>query len=888
MLAKISIQKFTLGFSLLVLFTALFARASAESPAFQTYTQRDGLASDFVTSIAFARDGATWIGTARGATTAQDKYWVTYTAAHGLGNAHITGIAIASDSKIYFATNGGGLSVFDGANRKTYNTGNSAIPSNFLTSVAVDKQNRVWVGTSGAGVAKLEAEQWTKINLPHNYANAFALDANGNPWIATNDGAIFFDGKNLGRLGTQHGFPSNRVNAVAIGADGRVWFGTDNGAVVYDGRALRVYQERDGLANNSVRAIAFDAQRRAWIGTARGISILDGARWIKYTRADGLADDAPTAIAFDARGNAWVGTGHGISAFGDAKLIRPTLAPVVFIHGWHTADSDVLDDTEFRFIRKSLERDGFQVFYAQGISPYRTLFQNAATLRDVIADVKAKTGARQVDLLAFSMGGLNTRAYLESSFYNDDVRRAIILGTPMAGVQLWYPLLTREIEERPTEPSVIELSPEYATLFNRTHTPRATVPYDLVAGDARNQPGLDLLKIFPASDGLIEQWSAHALQGPLVRHVANADAHDWNPSPLPFNITAYLYPAQTYERYIRNGLRDPDARPLGFAAAPVEPLPPRNTAPLSVDTLRAGATITRAIVIDANRAARFFARWDRGDVEMKLRAPDGSRYEPNAPRDATYLKADIGSLIAYSIPRAQVGTWLLTATRLDKDSEPMALTLYADFDADLRLNIGADRAWYDLGAPVVITATLSNRASGADVRAQLQWLGDGATPRGAAREIKIAETMPGFYTQTISDTRRGGYYLLRVSARGAGFARERQMLFSVSPKTAIFTGTQRAHKEDDAWIIEADVEIARAGEFALSAILRNSKGEVILALTAPQALKQGAQTATITIPGRDLRGRAGAHSVDLILLDAAWTAVPVDESLNAMMLEVGQ
>jgi hypothetical protein len=70
--------------------------------------------------------------------------------------------------------------------------------------------------------------------------------------------------------------------------------------------------------------------------------------------------------------------------------------------------------------------------------------------------------------------------------------------------------------------------------------------------------------------------------------------------------------------------------------------------------------------------------------------------------------------------------------------------------------------------------------------------------------------------------------------------------------------------------------------------LRNAKGEVVLALTAPQTLKPGAQTATITIPGRDLRGRAGAHQVDLILMDAGWTAVQVDESLNAIMLEVGQ
>ena len=45
----------------------LSSAARADNPAFQTYTQRDGLAADYVTSVAFASDGAVWVGTTRGA-----------------------------------------------------------------------------------------------------------------------------------------------------------------------------------------------------------------------------------------------------------------------------------------------------------------------------------------------------------------------------------------------------------------------------------------------------------------------------------------------------------------------------------------------------------------------------------------------------------------------------------------------------------------------------------------------------------------------------------------------------------------------------------------------------------------------------------------------------
>ncbi len=875
---------------LFLLSSTLFSTARADAPAFQTYTQRDGLAADYVTSIAFTPDGAVWIGTPRGATRVQDRYWVTYTAANGFGNSWISGIAVGGDGKVYFATNGGGLTVFDGAARKTITTSNSAILSNYLTAVAVDKQNRVWVGTYGAGIARLTGETWTKSNLGNNYVNALALDASGNPWVATNDGAFFFDGQRWTQFTQAAGLASSRVSAVAVAPDGRIWFATDNGVTVYDNKSYRSYKETDGLASNTTRAISVDAQRRVWVGTARGISVLDSGKWKTYTRADGLADDEVTTLAVDARGNPGVGTTHGLSVFGAAALTRAATLPVVLVHGWHTADSDQIDDTEFRFIKRYLEQDGFSVFYAAGISPYRTLFQNAATLRDDIAKVRAQTDAPRVDIIAFSMGGLNTRAYLESTLYQNDVRRAIILGTPEAGVRLWYPLLTREIEDRPTEPSVTELSPEYAALFNRTHAPRATVPYDLLTGDARSQSGLELLKIFPPSDGLIDAWSALALNGPQVRRVLDSDVHAWDPTPVPFNIASYLYPAQTYERFIRNALRDPDARPIGLAAASLEPIAPRNTTPLNVDTLRAGESITRSVTIDANRAARFFARWNAGDVDLKLRAPDGTRYTPDNFQDATYLKADIGSFIGYSIPRAQSGVWSISATRLDQGTQSLTVTTYADLDADLRLNAETDRAWYPLGAPVVVSATLSNNASGADVRAKIEWLGDGVTPRGVPVEVGLLEEgEPGTYANTIAGLTRGGYYLVRVTARGAGFARERQTIFALSPKTAAFAGSPRVRVEGTAGsyselVIDANVNAVRAGAFALSATVRDTRGQIIVSLTAPLTLTVGTQTASLAIPGRDIRARGidGPYTIDLILMDAAWTAVQVDEAPNAL------
>lgn len=885
-------KRFVIFVCVFVLSVGLTTSLFADAPAMQTYTQRDGLADDYVTAVSIQRDGTRWLGTARGLTRIQDQVWFTFTDANGLNNSWVSAIA-TSDNQTYIATHGGGLTIFDGATSQTLDAANSKLPSDYLTAVAIDLHKRVWVGTEGYGVARLDGNTWTRFSLANNYINAMAFDAKNQTWVATNGGAFVFDGQAWTPVTST---ANKRVSSIALAPDGKVWLGTHDGVMAIDGNAARTYTKANGLADNDVRAIAVDAAR-VWIGTARGLSLFENNRWQTYTRANGLADDQVNALAIDAQKNLWIGTPRGLSIMGNANLQRATSLPVVLVHGWHTADSDQLDDTEFRFLRKYLQADGIQPFYAQGISPNQTLFQNAARLRDVIADVKKKTGASQVDILAFSMGGLNTRAYLESTLYQNDVHRAIILGTPQAGVQMWYPLLTREIEDRPTEPSVIELSPEYAGLFNRTHQPRATIPYDLLIGDAREQAGLDLLKQFPANDGLIDVFSAHDLAGVQVRRETNSDVHAWNPAPLVIDLTAYLYPIHTYEKYLRNALRDPNARPIGEPAKAAPPIQPRNITPMNIDTMRAGETITRTLIIDANRTANFIARWSAGDVDVKLRAPNGTLYasdtvsnsvssnEVNVPRldktgllDATYLKADIGNFIGYSIPRAITGTWTLTATRRDKTTGPITLTTYADLDADLKMNLQTDRAWYPPGAPVTLEASLSNQDLNTAVRAKIQWLGDGTSPRGAPLETSFTRQNEKYFA-TLTNLSHGGYYLARVTARGANYAREREIIFAISPNTATFAGKITPRATPSSIALDVPVTATRPGEFAIGVTLRGAKDELISSLTTPLTLKAGTQNVTLEIPGREIRARGidGAYNVDLILMDTSWAAVQVDE-----------
>jgi len=88
-----------------------------------TYTTDDGLAHNRVSAIAVAADGALWFGTGGGGVSRfdgqtlraepQDEAWTTYTTDDGLAGNFVHSIAVAPDETLWFGTFNG-VSRFDG------------------------------------------------------------------------------------------------------------------------------------------------------------------------------------------------------------------------------------------------------------------------------------------------------------------------------------------------------------------------------------------------------------------------------------------------------------------------------------------------------------------------------------------------------------------------------------------------------------------------------------------------------------------------------------------------------------------------------------------------------------------------------------------------------
>jgi sugar lactone lactonase YvrE len=214
----------------------------------------------------------------------------------------------------------------------------SSLPSNVVQTIALDRDGRVWIGTT-RGVAILELPQkgpaqWTIYNrdnsgLPDNDVHALAAGDEGQMWIGTDSGLTRFERNTWTTFTSLNSpLPALELRDLTVAPDGSVWAATAAGIAVLmpdENSAAegewRVYNTANSnLLNDVVFDIAVQAsseKTRVWFATDQGVSVLDlhDNTWTSYTSQNsGLAWDGVSDIAFDAQGQAWFTTfSRGVS-----------------------------------------------------------------------------------------------------------------------------------------------------------------------------------------------------------------------------------------------------------------------------------------------------------------------------------------------------------------------------------------------------------------------------------------------------------------------------------------------------------------------------------------------------------------------------------------------
>jgi PAS domain S-box-containing protein len=127
------------------------------------------------------------------------------------------------------------------------------------------------------------AWQWKNYRVPKNKKlnSVYAIhqDSKERLLIGTMDGLYTLENGDLRKF-RGHGFQVDRpVYFIVEDKKKRLWFGTDNGVVRWDGKEATGYSMADGLVGHETNRAAglVDSRGRIWIGTNLGVSIYDEA-----------------------------------------------------------------------------------------------------------------------------------------------------------------------------------------------------------------------------------------------------------------------------------------------------------------------------------------------------------------------------------------------------------------------------------------------------------------------------------------------------------------------------------------------------------------------------------------------------------------------------------
>ena len=268
-----------------------------------------------------------------------------------LKRKRIQAVLFQSESRLWIGTEGGGLYLF---NPKTNTIKNyqhdpnnpKSISSNYIRSLALDAQNKLWVGTfnnlniyweSTDSFYKYSYDPMDNRSLSQNSIRSLFLDSQGGMWLGTYFGGLNYYHplknrfKHLKQIPYHNSLNDNVVSCIVEDKDKNIWIGTnDRGLNLYNPntKVFTHYMLQEGspssIASNNIKAVYIDEKNDlVYIGThTGGLSVLHrkSKQVNHYTpKSCNLTDENVYAILPGDNNTLLLGTLNGLVLFDPQK-----------------------------------------------------------------------------------------------------------------------------------------------------------------------------------------------------------------------------------------------------------------------------------------------------------------------------------------------------------------------------------------------------------------------------------------------------------------------------------------------------------------------------------------------------------------------------------------
>ncbi len=244
---------------------------------FITIGAPEGLQDPFTRTVHQDRAGNILIGTAHGLYRLdRNGNLSTFTTQQGLAADYIVSIADTPDGAVWVGTPSG-LNRIDGDHVERFDA-QSGLLNSFIRALFVDRSGTLWIGTDG-GVNWFRNGRIEAPSLP-GFENAeiecFAEDHDGSVWIGSEErGLGHWSNETFSLVATRKSVPNLTIFSLLAGHDGALWIGTDSGGLIrMKDRGFIRLTTTEGLIDDKAVQLLDDGSR-LWIGSSRGISSID-------------------------------------------------------------------------------------------------------------------------------------------------------------------------------------------------------------------------------------------------------------------------------------------------------------------------------------------------------------------------------------------------------------------------------------------------------------------------------------------------------------------------------------------------------------------------------------------------------------------------------------
>lgn len=296
---------------------------------FNKYGIEDGIAQNFIYSMDQDAKGFLWIGTGEGLCRFDGQNFKTFTTKDGLAEDVVTTTTIGSDQVLWIGHNSGELSSYKNGKISKYGDKKQVIST--INGLSVHK-SEVYFISQNEGLFSLSSGKYKKIGkfgAAHFYAIQ-RLDKS-NLLIGTDNGIIHLVMVNNKWTKRKTVLKGKQISAITQSSMNRNVFATTTDGILcqlkLSGGQLMIRQwNADYLGDTQIRSVIQDDQLNIWIGTTdKGLIKIptsaqngDGQDVVIYDTDKGLSSNVIQTIFQDREGSIWVGSfGAGLSSLAD-------------------------------------------------------------------------------------------------------------------------------------------------------------------------------------------------------------------------------------------------------------------------------------------------------------------------------------------------------------------------------------------------------------------------------------------------------------------------------------------------------------------------------------------------------------------------------------------